>query len=109
MRRQAAQGDCLITAVDHMPDGLTEIEAIDGRHVVAHSETGHDHFINSVDARLYRGADPMVCYLRVDGEHADLTHARSFDQHETIRITKGIWEIRRQREHTPEGWKMVED
>ena len=38
-----------------------------------------------------------------------LEHLRSFDTHETIKLPVGTFEIRRQREYTPEGWRRVED
>lgn len=34
---------------------------------------------------------------------------RSFDTHESILLKGGTYEIRRQREYTPEGWRRVED
>ena len=42
-------------------------------------------------------------------EFADVEHLWPFDTHETIRLTPGKWEIRRQREWSPEGWRRVED
>ncbi len=105
----AAQGDLLIRRVSILPKDVTPISAEKGRHVVAHSETGHDHTIAEPEAQLYQAAnDPMVMYLVVDNT-ADLIHNRGFDTHAPIRIDKGIYEIRRQREYTPEGWRRVAD
>ncbi len=109
-----AQGDLLIRRVDSLPTGeeLTEIESQNGQLVVAHSETGHNHFFDVAGAErnvhLYASKDPMVCYLTVEGDNV-LQHARPFDQHEAINFTGGTYELRRQREYTPEGWRRVED
>ena len=63
--------------------------------------------------KLYGTGDPMISYLEVieatEEAEALLTHLRTFDTHETIGIPVGKFEIRRQREYTPEGWRRVED
>ena len=105
----AAQGDVLITKIDKLPDNVKEKQTEGDRIIVAHSETGHHHFVERAQARFFGNEDPMVCYLKVDGAHADLVHDRPFDTHEKIRISKGLYELRRQREHTPQGWRRVED
>lgn len=113
-KNQAAQGDLFIRRIDSIPTDAKEIKAEKGRHVVAHSETGHDHIIaERPNIKLYGTGDPMVSYLEVveatDVAEALLEHCRSFDTHETIKIPVGKYEIRRQREYTPEGWRRVED
>jgi len=108
MSRCAAQGDLMLRAVDSMPDGVEELKPEGNRHVVAHSETGHYHWLDSRRARVFR-ATAMLSYLHVLKEHVDLIHARENDRHETIRVPRGLYEIRRQREYTPEGWRRVED
>ena len=93
----------------NIPAKYKEVASKDSRHVVAHSETGHHHWVDSSMAQLFTDpGDPMVCYLRVEGE-ADLTHARPYDTHKTLTLTKGTWQLRRQREYTPQGWRRVED
>ena len=110
----AAQGDLLIRRIEKLPDGLEQVKAEKGVFIVAHSETGHNHVIaDRQNVRLYTTDDPMISYLEVieatDAAECLLEHLRSFDTHETIRINSGIYEIRRQREYTPEGWRRVED
>jgi len=107
-KNQAAQGDLLIRRIDTLPEGVKEIQSKDGKHIVAHSETGHHHFIKKAEARFYGTDDPMVCYLQVE-EGAILTHDRSFDTHAPLFIPSGTFELRRQREHTPAGWRRIED
>ena len=109
-----AQGDIYIRRVSALPKDAKQIKAENGNYVVAHSETSHHHVIAAKDnVKVYVGNDPMVSYLEVieatDKAECLLEHLRSFDTHETIKIPAGIFEIRRQREYTPEGWRRVED
>lgn len=110
----AAQGDLLIRRIDSLPESAKRVDSEKGVFVVAHSETGHNHVIaERPNVRLFTCDDPMVSYLEVieatDATETLLEHLRSFDTHETIKIPNGIFEIRRQREYTPEGWRRVED
>jgi len=107
------QGDLMIRRVDIVPDGYEERDAQDGQHVVAHSETGHHHTVNACGLKLFEGSDPMVAYLRLETvEYVDFVHHRPFDTHEPVRALGkpgDVFEIRRQREYTPQGWRRVED
>lgn len=110
----AAQGDLYIRRIDKLPSGVKIINAEKGQYVVAHSETGHNHVIaERPSVTLYSSGDPMISYLQVieatDATETLLEHLRSFDTHETIKLPVGTFEIRRQREYTPEGWRRVED
>ena len=110
----AAQGDLLIRKIDILPKGLKQVKAEKGFYIVAHSETGHNHVIaERPQVKLYSDDNPMVSYLEIvettEKVEALIEHLRSFDTHETINIPAGIYEIRRQREYTPEGWRRVED
>ena len=113
----AAQGDVLFRRIDTLPDGLTAVPDDEaGGHVVAHSETGHHHRVRGEDgARVchYRpeGGDGLVSYLVLEGG-ATVTHERPWDTHAPLRLGGGagaVWEVRRQREYTPEGLRRVED
>lgn len=104
----AAQGDVLFRRVPQAPEGEV-LKPEDGKHIVAHSETGHHHFLMAVGAtRTAHPTDPDICYLALEDD-ADVIHARDYDTHQTLRLTKGTWEVRRQREWTPEGLRRVED
>jgi hypothetical protein len=111
IKNLAAQGDMILRRVEEVPAAFnTERPSEGGKHVLAHSETGHNHWVGAEDTSVFEDpANSLVCYLRVEGEYADIVHARSFDTHETIRLERGTWEVRRQREYTPEGWRRVED
>ena len=112
IKTMGAQGDVLFRRVDRVPEGFT-LDGTGERIVVAHSETGHHHAIDDTGVVAYRSQDPMVCYLALEGaEHCDVVHLRDYDTHETMQLGGGIgavWEVRRQREWTPEGWRQVQD
>lgn len=113
-KNQAAQGDIYIRRIDAIPANAKQMKAEGGKFVVAHSETGHDHVIaKRPGVQVYTTDDPMVSYLQVieatEQTEALLEHLRNFNTHETIAIPPGNYELRRQREYTPEGWRRVED
>lgn len=110
--KMGAQGDVLFRRVEKLPPGLAEVEPSAKTKVVAHSETGHHHTVDGV--RMYQGEDPLTCYLVLEGvEHCDVIHHRPWDTHETLRLLGGgtgaVFQVRRQREYTPQGWRRVED
>lgn len=109
-----AQGDVMLRRVTALPDKLTKIEPENGQYIVAHSETGHNHVIaESPVVRLYNTTDELVSYLEVieatDAAETVLEHMRSFDTHAPISIPPGVYEVRRQREYIPEGWRRAAD
>jgi hypothetical protein len=114
-RRMAAQGDVVFRRVSEIPATAKLAERKAGEPlVVAHSETGHHHVIRDPEASLFTSENPLICYLRLETPSVDVEHLRPFDTHETLRLLgdqdkPACFEIRRQREHTPEGWRMVED
>jgi hypothetical protein len=101
------QGDICIVRCENLPPGLEEVKD----RVVAHSETGHHHVAER--AKVYKAPDGMTLYMQAVGKSIDLVHKRPYDTHETIRV-EGLkpgdtFKVKRQREHTPEGWRRVED
>lgn len=107
--KQAAQGDLLVVRIPRLPEGA-KLDKGKGAKIVGHSETGHHHVIDGVNVKVFRlENDPMVCFLQVSEPYADLVHQRPYDTHETLRIPVGVFKIQRQREHTPEGWRVVSD
>lgn len=104
-----AQGDIHISRVKKLPKGLTPVAGENGRLVVTHSETGHHHVMCDDKVAMFADAtDPFTCYLQVDGL-ATLEHLRPFDTHAPILFSPGVYEVRRQREYVPEGFRRVED
>lgn len=110
----AAQGDLMLRRIEALPANAKPLAADRGVFVVAHSETGHNHVIDAApNVQWYGTDDPMVSYLEVieatDATETLLRHLRGHDTHKTIVIPPGVFELRRQREYTPEGWRRVED
>ena len=106
----AAQGDVLFRRIERLPAGIVERKV--GRTVVvAHSETGHHHAIHDPGVRLFEDpdGDTLIRFLVVSGAFADVVHHRPHDTHQTLRLPQGTWEVRRQRQWVPEGWRLVED
>lgn len=109
-QKMAAQGDLLITKIDTLPGGLREVEAENGVHVIAHSETGHHHVMEAKHVRVFQPekADIYQLFLGVSRTTV-IEHKRSFDTHKPISVSSGNYVVRRQREHTPEGFRRVAD
>ena len=108
---QAAQGDILIRKIATIPSDAIKQDTSNGIHVVAHSETGHHHVIDAEDVEYYQdGQDKLTAYLVVQSAIGKaIRHLRSFHTHEPITVPPGIYEIRRQREYTPSGWRRAAD
>ena len=107
---QAAQGDIYLRRINALPADARPVAPGNGRYTLSHSETGHAHVIQATpDVHLYQAAnDPLLLYIVVK-EPVALTHLRSFDTHRPIQIPPGTFEVRRQREWTPEGWRRAAD
>jgi hypothetical protein len=113
-QNQAAQGDLFVRRIEKLPEGLKPMATESGNYIVAHSETGHHHVIEArPNVTVYATDDPLVSYLQVieatDATEAIIEHLRSFDTHESIKVGAGNYEIRRQREYAPKGWRRVQD
>ena len=103
-----AQGDLNIFSCDDLPQGLTELQPEqDGNHVLAHSETGHNHVIDGSTVRVFKESE-FVSFIEVK-EKSNVVHLRSFDTHKTISLPPGSYRITRQREYTPEGYRRAAD
>jgi len=109
----AAQGEAFIRRIDARPDGLAEIAPTNGKHIVAHSETGHHHVMDAGSATLLERTTDVpegmnILHLIVK-EPTALEHLRGHDTHEPIMFAPGEYEVRLQREYTPEGYRRVAD
>lgn len=108
-KHQAAQGDLLITKVDGIPANFKAAKAENGKFIVAHSETGHHHTVLERHAQLLIDeTNEFIARLKVE-EETEVVHERSFDTHDPIKLEPGCYEIRRQREYTPEGFRRAQD
>jgi hypothetical protein len=106
---QGAQGDLYFRRIAEIPPSARKEKPCGDRHIVAHSETGHHHFVGvaGVDYFVEPG-NPLIAYLRCE-LGTTLTHDRPFDTHQPISMPPGNYELRRQREYVPGGDRRVED
>ncbi len=104
-----AQGDLYIVLCSALPDTALRVLPEGGRHILGHSETGHHHVMEAETVEMYRlPAEIYECFIVVKKPTA-LTHLRNYDTHEPIMFPPGTYKVRRQREHTPEGWRIAAD
>ena len=93
------QGDVLIIPRDTVATGtkLPHLTLAEGE------VTGHRHQISNGEAELFEWDG--ILYLKVLSPTAILTH----EEHAQVTIPQGNWQIRIQREYTPEGWRYIAD
>lgn len=113
-RLPIAQGDLLFVPIDSIPASAKPAKPLNGPHwIVGHSETGHHHVMEKVRGELLEAADnSFIAYIRTlggDDSSVEIEHKRPFDTHDPVTLGSGAWEVRRQREYSPKGWKRVED
>ena len=103
------QGDILLIPVTDTPPATTPVPRDNGRVVLAYGEvTGHAHTINADRVTLVTAqqADDLRAWLLVEtSEPVALLH----EEHDTVTIPPGIFEVRRQREYSPEEIHVVAD
>lgn len=101
------QGDVLIIPVSKMPAGLDAVERENGRVILAHGEvTGHAHAIKDKRAALFRDPKLAAIFMHVSG---DAPVALEHDEHTTIALPPGDYQVIRQREYSPEAIRNVAD
>lgn len=101
------QGDVGIRAVAALPKGAQDVTP-NGRIVLAYGEvTGHAHAIAEGQAREFSFAEAggvVRRFLEVFSK-AEVRH----EEHATIPLEAGVYEIIQQREYQPEGLRNVAD
>jgi hypothetical protein len=101
------QGDVLIVPIARLPAGLKPVEREHGRLVLAYGEvTGHAHAIRDKRAALFRDSKLAAIFMHVSG---DGPVALDHQEHDTIHIPPGDYQIIRQREYTPDAIRNVAD
>ncbi len=104
------QGDVLIIPVESIPEKLDPINRENGRVVLAYGEvTGHAHAVKAEGAALFRDPKLMAVFMKVSG---DAPVALEHDDHDTIMIPPGKYQVVRQREYAPEAreaWRYHAD
>ena len=101
------QGDVLIVPVKSIPNTAVAIERENGRVILAHGEvTGHAHAIKDKSAALFRDPKLASVFMHVAG---DAPVALEHDEHSTITIPPGHYEVIRQVEYSPSEIRNVAD
>jgi len=100
----ARQGDVLIVPRKApIPASATTVPRDHGRVILAYGEvTGHAHALLDEDVTLF--ADGELRMLAVD-EVSRLVH----EEHGTIELAPGLYDVIRQREYSPEEIRNVAD
>lgn len=97
---QIRQGDLLFVQINKLPDGAVE----DKTGVIARGEaTGHTHRLRAGRGRQLLWA-AGVAYIRALHK-AYVDH----EEHGTDVLPPATWQVIRQREYEPEGWRQVND
>ena len=96
------QGDVVLKQIDALPAD-TKPRKDKGDVVLRHgTATGHSHRITR-GAAIHKAADKE--YLHVTARVAKLVH----EEHATLTLPMGVYEVLQQREHTAEGIRNVLD
>ncbi len=99
------QGDVLLKTARRSLKGATSVPRDRGRLVLAYGEvTGHAHAIHDAMTELFEEKDGRL-YLRVSGPSAELRH----EEHATITLPRGLYEVVHQVEYTPAKIRRVVD
>lgn len=109
----AAQGDFIIMRIDEVPANVVPYEVENGKYVVAHSETGHDHVMDDLHVTAFKpknvdNKDLFELFLNVKKDTV-IEHLRSFDTHEALKVAPGNYVVKRQREYVAEGFRKAAD
>lgn len=120
MKDVGFHGECCIVRAEKL--GITELpkDAVkverdeQGRLMVAHSESGHHHYISDQSATLYKTSNPLISFLQVEMDaHSLLRHAKPLNdpqRHQTQKIPAGLYRISIQRESDSlSGWRKIAD
>lgn len=100
------QGDVLIRQVAEIPEGLKQVPLDAGRTILAYGEvTGHAHaVVGDVELLASDIAEMEQRFLRVEQE-ATVVH----EEHDTITLPPGLYEVGIQVEYSPEEIRTVAD
>ena len=109
MTDMGRQGDVLIRRVAAIPAGAESVARDNGRVVLAYGEvTGHAHALASPRVALFMdtGSGSGRRFLKVEvGAPVALSH----EEHSTVLIPPGDYEVIRQCEYAPEAIRNVAD
>lgn len=95
-KKAIRHGEVVIVPIDVLPTGIEQVYA-GKEYIVGHSETGHHHVAvadspNALTVFRPVGADDGTLFLRVT-KASRVEHRKSFDQHETKTLFRGLYQI----------------
>lgn len=97
------QGDVIVIPVQEIPEAATPVERDNGRVILAYGEvTGHAHAITNRMAKYFEEEGQNFLEL---AEPATLDH----EEHDTIHLPAGKYQVIRQREYSPDAIRNVAD
>ena len=100
---QSHQGDVYIRQIKSIPSNVKPVDE-KGDVILAHGEvTGHAHRIMR-GAIMFRADEGIGTYLEVK-TGADVTH----EEHATVSLPAGLYEVVVQSQYTPQAIRNVED
>ena len=106
MAAQYRQGDVLLVAVPAIPQDARPLPRDRGRIVLALGEaTGHAHAIADPRAALVE-TELEERFLHVLAEGGVLL---CHEEHDSVRLPQGAYQVCRQREYVPGDWRVVAD
>ena len=93
------QGDLLVKKIKEIPEGAVK----QNHRILAEGEaTGHIHELDLGEVYEKNG----TLYFRVpEGNISTLNH----QEHGALTFEPGIYQVKKQREYTPGGWRQVAD
>lgn len=102
MQKHYRQGDVLFVAIDQLPAGEQKSRA--SGHILEGEVTGHVHRVAELDhAEVLEVGDGL--FLRVSDAGVSIVH----EEHKSLTLPAGNYEVRRQREYSPEEIRNVAD
>jgi hypothetical protein len=97
-RTAIQHGEVLLLPVTEVPKNITRQVTSE---IIAHSETGHHHVVESVTAFEVQGdVDKEDLYLRLF-EPAKLVHKKTTSKHKTLTVPAGFWKVLHKSEYNP--------
>lgn len=104
---QARQGDVFVRRAKAVPVAAALMEAEAGRVILAHGEvTGHAHALSAERVKMFRDDGLARSFITVQGgAPAPLQH----EEHGTVALAAGDYEVIRQVEYSPEAIRQVAD
>lgn len=98
-RTAIQHGEALLLPVESFPEAVTIRKVT--KEIVAHSETGHHHVVESpVEFEVQGNVDKEDLYLRLF-EPAKLVHKKPTQNHKTLTVPAGIWKVLHKTEYNP--------